>query len=644
MGSNPTPSATGSGVRGQAIPVRPRRWRGADTARNLLLPSGVPLDPLHHPCISAVRRSRILAAGLILAALFAYWPVFHAGFIWDDDILLIANAQLQSAQGLADIWLGRSCEYTPLTSTTFWIETRLWKTEPLGYHIVNVLLHALAGILLWRILAALKVPGSWLAALLFIVHPVNVASVAWIAERKNTLSAVLFLGAILLFLRWDEIRYRRTYLGAVGLFLLANLAKGAVVTMPLVLIGALIWRHGRIRRADLVRLLPFGLVAAGFAVVTVHYQARAVDYQIPAAAFLYRLARAGFLPWIYLGQLVLPAGLSPMVPLWRPNLYSAVLLLPPLTGLSLGAVCWWKRQTWGKPVLLIFICYVAMLLPVLGLVWMTLQQQVAAADWWQYLAAPVAFAGTGAGFALVLATEKRSCRLTSAVALGLVLGLLLVQTWRRAAIYESMETYCRAVLAEDPHLWSLQTNLGIVFRQRAQLEDAVRCYRRALADNPRYAQAHNNLGNVLAVKGQWTDAEAELESAAQLEPGNPQIASNLSRVYFREGKVLSALAASARATKLDPCNPERYAELGEEFSASNRFDRAAACFQDARLLDPGNVRIQTQLVEALLGDGRNAAAARVCEQALRAAAAAGDNTGIATLALLRAHCRDALHQ
>jgi hypothetical protein len=146
---------------------------------------------LHPDPFSA--RVKLFSALLILCAVIAYFRAINAGFIWDDAQLLTANPQMQGAHGLKEIWLGKNtCDYTPLTLTVFWLERALWGDTSTGYHLVNILLHALAGILLWRTLLALRAPGSWLAALLFVIHPVNVASVAWIAELKNTLSAAFF--------------------------------------------------------------------------------------------------------------------------------------------------------------------------------------------------------------------------------------------------------------------------------------------------------------------------------------------------------------------------------------------------------------------------------------------------------------------
>ncbi len=179
---------------------------------------------------------------------------------------------------------------------------------------MNILLHALSAVLLWLILERLGVPGAWLAAALFAIHPVNVASVAWVAERKNTLSGALFFGSILCFLAARDGKRVALYAGSVALFILAALSKGAVVTMPAVLLLCVLWKDRKATRRDLLQILPFALIAAAAALLTIRFQARAQHYGLIPDSLDYRIARAGASIWYYLGALFWPAGLEPDAP------------------------------------------------------------------------------------------------------------------------------------------------------------------------------------------------------------------------------------------------------------------------------------------------------------------------------------------
>ena len=136
-----------------------------------------------------------------------YSPAIEGDFVWDDDMHLTDNKQLDSVEGLKNIWLkpGATFQYFPLTFTSFWIEKRLWGDNPTGYHVVNLLLHISSALVLWRILILLSVPGAMLAALIFLIHPVNVESIAWITERKNALSGIFYLGSITFYLKFLQL-------------------------------------------------------------------------------------------------------------------------------------------------------------------------------------------------------------------------------------------------------------------------------------------------------------------------------------------------------------------------------------------------------------------------------------------------------
>ncbi|MFL6515393.1 MAG: tetratricopeptide repeat protein [Chthoniobacterales bacterium] len=606
--------------------------------RNLLFGPAVETFD-YRPIPLPLKRVQLGAAVLILIAVIAYLPAITAGFIWDDDLLLTANPQLKALHGLAQVWAGKTCDYTPLTLTTFWLEQRLWQNTAIGYHVVNILLHATAAVLLWRILVAMRIPGAWLAALIFTIHPVNVASVAWIAERKNTLSAVFFFGSILVFIAGYKRGDSRLLWASAGLFVLAGASKGAVVGLPVVLLTCIYWMNRKLTRRDVIYIAPFAAIAVAIAVVTMHFQSAATDYGLAPSGLTSRAVRAGSLPWLYLGQLFLPVGLSPMSPVWNPALASLTTYLPGVLLALVLALFLWKRNGWGRPLLAAGGYYVWMLLPILGLVWMTLQQQAATADWWQYLAAPGVFAAMAAGFVCLVQRGSRPRIVSLYALLGVATVLLLVQTWRRCSIYESMETYCRAVLNENPHVWALQNNLGIIFKQRGDLVSAVACYQSALQDNPRYVQAHNNLGNIRERQDRPAEAEAEFRAALELEPHNPQILASLGRTYLRQGRNKEALATSWQSIRLDPANPDRYIEFGAALNANGQFEHAANCLAKALVLTPGDTRIQLELARTLMAAGRPEAAAAVCDSGLQTAQTRGDSHLIQVFADLRGRCR-----
>ncbi len=139
-------------------------------------------------------RTVALAFLLIAATVVAYQTAWHAGFIWNDDVSVTANQLLTAPDGLKRIWLSLDspARYLPLVFTTFRIEHALWGLNASGYHWVNIVLHVANALLLWRLLHVLELPGSWLGAALFALHPVHVESVAWITQRTNVLMGLFF--------------------------------------------------------------------------------------------------------------------------------------------------------------------------------------------------------------------------------------------------------------------------------------------------------------------------------------------------------------------------------------------------------------------------------------------------------------------
>ncbi|HWB58067.1 MAG TPA: hypothetical protein VG733_01180 [Chthoniobacteraceae bacterium] len=564
---------------------------------------------------------------LIASALLAFLPAVWCGYIWDDDTLLTANPLVKAhgAHGLVAIWRGvDSRDYTPLTISAFWLEWRIWGDNPAGYHIVNLLLHAVAVLLLWRIFLALRIPGAWLGAFLFAIHPINAASAAWIAELKNTLSAVFFLGSILAFLHAYIQRDRRWIVGSVLLFLLAGLSKGAVVTLPLVLAGCLFWMYGKITRGDVFRLLPFFVIAGVVAALTIHYQGRAQNYHIIPGSYLFRIARAGQAVWWYLGAIFFPAGISPIAPQWNFDLHSPLAYLPALGVLALLTLFYINRRTWGRSLFFAGSYYLWMLLPVLGFVWMALQQETPAADWWQYLAAPGIFACVAAGYTLATSNAVRGVRLFLQGALGAAIVLLFFQSWERSMSYENMGTYCAGVLGEAPHAWTLETNYGVVLKKQKDYTPSIGWCRQAIADNPNYAEAHYALANSLTAIGGLPEAETQYRIALGFRPEDPQFLSGLAGDLYLEGKTDEAFLTQRHAIFRSPSDPGLYTQFGNMLMDAKQYPQAADCFDHALQLAPTDMHKRIDLIRALVAGGKRDKAEALSRPLIEAAKSSGD--------------------
>ena len=269
-------------------------------------------------------RPWLLALILAIVTFLVYLPVWHAGFIWDDNTLITGNRMIQASNGLYRFWFTTEApDYYPLTSSLWWVEWRLWGNSPGGYHGLNVVLHAADAVLVWMILRRLKIPAAWWVALVFAVHPVNVATVAWISEQKNTLSLLLGAVTVLLYLKFDEQprrsrRGRHWYGLALTAFLLALLSKSAMAPLPVVLLGCVWWTRRRIHWRDIGYSAPFFALSLLLALVTIWFQHNRVmeGHAVRTVGFLSRLADAGWIPWFYLSKALLPVNLTVVYPEW----------------------------------------------------------------------------------------------------------------------------------------------------------------------------------------------------------------------------------------------------------------------------------------------------------------------------------------
>lgn len=497
-----------------------------------------------------------LPAMLVIATLVAYLPAMRGGYIWDDDFYVTANASLRGFSGLVRIWTDPSAnpQYYPMTFTTLWLNHLVHGLEPFGYHLVNVLLHAASALVLARIVVRLELPGAWLAAALFALHPVHVESVAWITERKNTLSGLLYLGSMAAFLAWERGRDGRRLALSWGLFLSALLSKSVTAMLAPALVVILVWRRRRLDRRTWVQLGAMTLVGAAAGIVTAALEvhqvgAKGEDWSLGPFD---RLLVAGRVVFFYLGKLAVPVDLSFSYPRWTIDAGSLIAWCWPAAAASLLAGLWALRPRIGSGPLAAYLFFLVTLFPALGFLNVYPMRYAFVADHFQYLASlgPIVLAAAAWG-RLAPGTGGR-------VIAALALVALAATTYRQGGAYADAETCWRASLKTSPDSWLANYNLGKIVEAQGKTDEALALYRRTLELRPKHVDALNNIGNILLNGGRKDEAVATYERARGIDPTFPITRFNLGIAYEAAGRIDDALAEYGEAGRLSAGLPDRF--------------------------------------------------------------------------------------
>jgi hypothetical protein len=474
---------------------------------------------------------------IVLITLAAYLPALRGGFVFDDYPLITENGMVRADDGIRLFWSGAgTADYYPLTGSLWWLEWRWWGDHAMGYHVLDVLLHAADAVLLWMILRRLNIPGAWLAALMFAIHPVNVATAAWISEQKNTLSMLFYAVAILLYLRFNAESRWRWYAWSLGAFLLALCSKTAVVMLPFALLGCVWWLHGRLRWKDWLRGAPFFALSFLFGLVTVWFQYHRVlrGTTFRAEGFFSRLAAAGWVVWFYLGKVLWPVNLSVIYPKWNVDASRGTSWLPLLLLAGCLALCWSKRKTWGRPLLFGVGYFVVTLFPVLGFFDQGFYDYSLVADHWQYYSMIGIIAlVVSAGVALARRFGDRGHTLGVTVSVVVLMGLG-VGTWVRAGVYATSGTLWLDTVTKNPEAWMAQYNFGLALGKAGKISPAIAHFQQAVQLKPDFAEAHNYLGTALLQAGKVPEAIEQYRQALRIKPDYMDAQINLDRARSRE--------------------------------------------------------------------------------------------------------------
>jgi tetratricopeptide (TPR) repeat protein len=576
------------------------------------VPAPATKTPLAH-------RSWFLALVLVIVTFATYQPTWHAGFIWDDALLITDNRMVQARNGLSRIWFTtEALDYFPLTSSFWWVQWRLWGTNARGYHAVNVLLHAANVMLIWMVLRRLRIPGAWLAALLFAVHPVNVATVAWISEQKNTLSMLFFALSILWYVRFDEEPEGYWYGLSLAAFLLALLSKAAVVMLPVVLLECVWWLRGGLRSRDWLRTVPFFALSILLGLTTVWFQYhQALNEQEARVGGLFsRLAVAGLAPWFYFYKTVLPLHLCMVYPRWDPGAWGWSGWLPGIALAGSVALLWWKRNGWGRPLLFGFGYFVVMLFPVLGFFDQSFHRYSMVADHWQYYSIAGVAALAAAGVMAVGTRLHRGQRVVGPVA-GVVVIVLGALSWQRCLVFRNDETLFRDNLLHNPLAWVAHYNLGVGLAQAGRIPEAMEHLQQALRIKPNYAEGHQYLGNVFLQEGRIEEAIAQYEQALRIKPDFAEAHNNLGTALHQTVMREEAIEHYEQALRIKPDYAEAHNNLGNALAQTGRIEEAIGHYEQALRIQPDYAAAHFNLGLALEKAGRVPEAIQHYEQALR---------------------------
>jgi len=575
------------------------------------------------------RRQAVGLLALLALVFICYRPQLPGNFVWDDRLVLQElNPLINGDLTPGTIWF--QTDFV-LSNFGFWAEWLAWGEHPLGYHVVNLVLHGLNAWLIWRLLARLRIPGAGLAAAVFAVHPVCVNSVARIAELKNTLSLVFFLLAFIWYLRSEEAgsgesrtvrppkagwsgREFGWYLAAWLAFLLGLFSKTTIITLPVLLLMCAYWQRGRLARADCIRTAPFFLLALMFGLMSAWFQ----QHQALAGATLApvggadRLAVAGHDVWFYAGKDLWPAGLSVVYPWWQPAAGVGAWL--PLAGVAGALLAGWSwRRTWGRHLLFGLGAFTVALFPALGFFDAQFQTWFQVSDHLQYLPmiALVALA------AAVLAAQLRRA-VYWPVAAG-VLVVLATLSSERARVFAANETLWRDTLAKNPGAWMAHNNLGVILAKQSHWPEAREQFAASLAEKPGNPAAEVDLGFLLASQGDLAGARDHLLSALASQPANAEARSGLARVLAQLGETRAARTQFQVALQIDP-KPVTRLQFASFLYQTGDYTECARQYHQVLAADPEQVEPLNNLAwllatcpEELVRDG--AEAVRCAEKA-----------------------------
>jgi tetratricopeptide (TPR) repeat protein len=576
----------------------------------------------------------LLAVLLALMTIALYWPATRNDFVsLDDPDYVTSNVHVQNGLTLEGVeWAfvnPVSANWHPVTMLSLMLDSDLFGLKPWGYHLTNLLLHALNTALVFLLLRNLTgaLWRSVLVAALFGLHPLHVESVAWVAERKDVLSTFFGLLSLLAYAQFAQKKSLNPQLSTLNyclallFFALGLMSKSMLVTWPFVMLLLDYWPLNRVRSAEggvrnLIKLvkekIPFFVLAAAASVVTlvVQQQGGAVitveDFPLGE-----RVENVLISYCRYLGKMFWPTDMAVFYP--YPGSWPVMEVL--LAGVFLSgisAVLFLGRRRY--PFLLVgWLWFVGTMVPVIGLVQVGKQSL---ADRYTYIPSLGLFILAIWG-AHELARRWRHHVISLSVAgLAAIIACILL-TRQQIGYWKDNEILFRHALAVTQNNFIAHNDLGITLLNQDKASEAIGHFEEAIRLKPNYAQLYGNLGLALLKTGQTNEALEQFQAAVRVKPDDADAHYDLAGALLNNGQTDEAIGEYQEAIRLKPDYADAHYNFGLALARKNQIDEAINQYQEALRLKPDDADAHYSLGIAFDNKNQFDEAVSQFEEALR---------------------------
>jgi tetratricopeptide (TPR) repeat protein len=581
-----------------------------------------------------IRLDVLVCLFLVLATLAIYWPVTNYPFIGFDDSLYVSNNRY--------VKTGFTCEnikwafsfadkdktyWHPLTWLSHMLDVQLYGMDAGRHHRTNLILHVANSLLLFLVLRRMT-KALWRSALvaaLFALHPLNVDSVAWVAERKNVLSTFFWMFTVLTYVYYTERPCLRRYLLTFVPYALGLMAKPMLVTLPFVLLLLDYWPLGRLRlkwldgkmnektnitikpgnqgtfasRLILEKVSFFALSVVLIFLVSLSLQRVGAVIPTESVPIKLRIANALVSYLGYIGKMIWPQNLAvfypypEMVPAWQ--CVGCGLLLA-----SLSVVTIWTLR--DMPYFGVgWLWFLGTLVPVTGLVQAGLWP--AMADRWAYVPLIGVFIIIAWGVPQFVA-KWRFGKIGIGIGAGVLLSTLMGITWAQMGYWANSITLFERALAVTSGNYVAHYNLGVSLFSQSKIDEATDHFREALRINPSFFDARTNLSVALVNQGRIAEAVQHLNEALQINPRSQTAHNNLGVALAQEGRIDDALQHFDEALQINPDFDDAHNNLGVVLASQEKFDEAIEHYSKALRINPRFARVHNNLGSALIRKGQ----------------------------------------